>query len=91
MAAADMYNVASLKEECEHYLSKEVAAENAITYLMLSQLYDAKELYKASLNCMRRNVKTVRSSQDWLNLLKNNLELGLVAMQFNMVKKSVDG
>ena len=87
MAAADMYNVAHLKEECDLYLSKNVALEEATNYLILAHLHDAKELYKASLNCMRRNSEAIVASQDWVHLLKTHLELGLVAMQF-MIKKS---
>ena len=86
MAAADMYNIASLKDECEQYLSKNVTVENATTYLILAHFHDAKRLYKATLNYMQQNSEAICARPDWRNLLKDHLELGFDAMQF-IVKK----
>ena len=88
LVAADMYNVDSLKDECDLYLSKHVTLEEATGCLILSHLYNAKRLHQATLNFMQRNSEVICSRSDWMSLLKEYPELGFVAMQF-MVKKNV--
>ena len=86
MVAADMYNVATLKEECEQYLSRNVTLEEATNYLILSHLHGAKKLYEATLNFMQQHAETICSRPDWMSLIKNYPELGFDAMKF-IVKK----
>ena len=82
MLAAGMYDVASLKDECELYLCKNLTVENAISYLILAHLHDAKRLYKDTLNYMQKNCEAICTRQDWKNLLKDHIDLGFDATQY---------
>ena len=82
MVAAGMYDVASLKDECELYLSKHLSVENATSYLILAHFHDANRLHKATLKYMQRNYEAICTRQDWKNLLKDHLDLGIQATQF---------
>ena len=61
--AADMYNAASLKDECVQYLSEHVTVENATT------------LYKSTINYMQQNAEAIYARPDWKKLLRDFLNL----------------
>lgn len=88
--AADMYNIALLKRECEKCLTQNITVENATTYLIFAHLYNANELHKATLNYMQKNSEAICSRPDWMSLYKNYPKLGFVAMQFMVKKNNVD-
>ncbi len=88
LVAADKYDVGSLKDECAHFLSRNVTMETAAKYLLLSHLHNSAELHESTLDFMSRNAEAVCCRKDWMELIKNYPELSFIAVQ-RMVKKSL--
>ena len=81
LIAADKYNVASLKEECELYFSRILTVENAIQYLIFASLHSAPELKESVLDFMAKNIKIICSREEWRELIKINQDLFFEATQ----------
>ena len=87
LVAADMYNVDSLKEECEKCLAKNVTLEKATNYLILSYQHNAEKLLKATLKYMHHNSEAICNRPDWKSVIDTYPDLCFIAVQF-MVKKN---
>lgn len=81
LVAANKYAVESLREECGLYLSQLLSVENAINFLVFSHLHNSENLYKATLNFMAKNGKSICSRKEWLAVIKEYPELSFAAMQ----------
>ncbi len=86
LVAADKYGVDSLKDECSQFLSRNVALENSVQYLVLSHLHNSAELHEKTLDFLSRNAEAVCCRKDWMEVIKNYPELSFTAMQ-RMAKK----
>jgi len=85
LAAADMYGVESLKEECASVLTKNLKVENAIETLILAHLHSIPHLLQESLSFMATRGKAIISrTEDWMYLMKNYPELSFKANQLMM-------
>ena len=81
LIAADKYDVASLKEECELFFSRILTVENAIQYLIYASLHNAPELKESVLDFMAKNIKIICSREEWRELIKINQDLFFEATQ----------
>ena len=81
LIAADKYDVALLKEECELHFSRTLAVENAKNYLVFADLYNANNLKISVLDFMEKNTKAIFSREDWRELMEIDPELFFQATQ----------
>lgn len=65
MIIADKYNVQSLREQCERYVSSKVDQTNAIPSLIESHLYNFKLLKNSALTVINRHLTDISHSDDF--------------------------
>lgn len=86
LAAADKYDVHSLKEDCGRYLSTTITLENAVLNLVASHLYNVQELLEIATDFLSKNAEAISVRQDWADMLKKYPDLGFMAVQRMVVK-----
>ena len=63
--AANMYQLDSLKAFCGEVLISSLVPDNALSLLLLGDMYSAEELKKLALAMVINNLKTIRRSDEW--------------------------
>jgi hypothetical protein len=83
-AAADKYDIESLKEECEFHLSKNLTVYNITRYLVLAHRHNSPKLHELTLDFIAENAaQTVcsRKKTDWMEIMKGDPELAFQVME----------
>ena len=70
LSAADMYNMADLKELCEKSMCEQIRVENVISVLLFAQARFSKKLKMKCIRFITKNVKAVTHSDDWNELAR---------------------
>ena len=66
--AADMYQLDSLKAYCGDVLIPSLVPDNALSLLLLGDMYSAEKLKKHALDMVVNNLKTIRRSDEWKDI-----------------------
>lgn len=69
LALADRYALHRLKALCEEELAASVDLDNALDVLATADLYDAREVRDAALQCVCSNIHRVLASDAWSRLV----------------------
>lgn len=78
-AAADIYNVQDLKNECARFLLTCVRLDNAINLMAWAHLHSVDKLKEAALTFVALHGKEICQLDDWERLIKNYPDLCLLA------------
>ena len=70
--AADKYDIKDLKEICEDELRMKLCVDNAIRFLILSDLHRATKLKKKSISFINQNAVEVMKKPAWDDLMKTH-------------------
>ena len=73
--AADKYDIKDLKEICEDELRMKLCVDNAIRFLILSDLHRATKLKKKSISVINQNAVEVMKKPAWKDLIKTHPDL----------------
>ena len=65
LVAADRYQLERLKSSCQEILIDSLDVENCISFLTLSDIYNALNLRRAALKYVTKNMTSISSSCDW--------------------------
>ena len=71
LMAAEKYQLEQLKNICLEKLCCNLDAKNCLNYLILGDLYQARNLRKAALQFITSNMENVFKSKDWKERLKD--------------------
>lgn len=73
MAAADKYDLPSLKRKCEVQLTRDLSVDSAATTALLAVLHSCPALESAAVDFVARHPE-VMTSEGWINVLRANPE-----------------
>ena len=73
--AADKYDIKDLKEICEDELRMKLRVDNAIRFLIFSDLHRATKLKKKSISVINQNAVEVMKKPAWKDLIKTHPDL----------------
>ena len=73
--AANMYQLDSLKAFCGDILISSLVPDNALSLLLLGDMYNAEEMKKLALAMVIDNLKTIRRSDEWKDCIKKRPDL----------------
>ncbi|GFY56061.1 hypothetical protein TNIN_348821 [Trichonephila inaurata madagascariensis] len=73
-AAADKYEILSLKSECSSFLKDNLSSDNALDLLILSDMHHDEDL-KSSTEKFILNHRGIFKTNEWKLLMKTNLQL----------------
>ena len=65
LVAADRYQLEQLKTSCQEILISSLDAKNCISFLILSDKYNAMRLKKAAIKFATENLSSISSTCDW--------------------------
>ena len=82
LAAAEKYQIDSLKDECEEYLSCNVTTENITECLLLAHYHCAQKLLDTSLKHLADNKEEVWSRPEWKALGQEHSDVFFMATQW---------
>ena len=68
LAAADKYQLESLKDICQYKIRSVLGAENAIEFLILGEMYQANKLKDAALMEVAYNMPQIAGTEDYKRL-----------------------
>ena len=75
LEAANMYQLDSLKAFCGEVLISSLVPDNALSLLLLGDMYSAEELKKLALAMVIDNLKTIRRSDEWKDCIKERPDI----------------
>ena len=85
LAAADTYQLVSLKKKCENFLVGNLSMENAVRYLALADLHSAGDLRSCAVHFIATNFhKFVSENVGW-NMLVDSLKVEILLSTINPV------
>ena len=73
--AANMYQLDSLKAFCGDILISTLVPDNALSLLLLGDMYNAEELKKLAMAMVINNLKTIRRSDEWKDCIKKRPDI----------------
>ena len=79
--AANMYQLDSLKACCGDILISYLVPDNALSLLLLGDMYSAQELKKHALDTVVNNLKTIRRSDEWKDCIKERPAISAVIIE----------
>ncbi|GIY32285.1 speckle-type POZ protein [Caerostris extrusa] len=79
-AAADKYQIPSLKDECSSFLKANLDAANACDALMLADLHQDEHLKSATSEFILKHDKEIFKSDEWKRLIQINGQLAFETM-----------
>ncbi|GFU18287.1 TD and POZ domain-containing protein 5 [Trichonephila clavipes] len=82
-AAADKYDVASLRNKCSAILQAKLSPTNACQILSLADMHQDKVLKKTIQKYLLKQGKIIFSSEEWKSLMDTNLRLAAETMHIN--------
>ena len=82
LAAAEKYQIDSLKDECEEYLSCNVTTENITECLLLAHYHCAQKLLDTSLKHLADHKEEVWSRPEWKALGQEHSDVFFMATQW---------
>ncbi|GFS73684.1 speckle-type POZ protein [Trichonephila clavipes] len=85
-AAADKYDVASLRSKCTAILQSKLSPTNACQILSLADMHEYKALKKTIQKYILKQGLTIFSSEEWKSLMDANLRLAAETMHINWNK-----
>ena len=68
LAAADKYELGTLKEICEDKLCSDLKNDNAVEYLILGDMYQAPKLREKSLRKVATNMASIANTEAYKSL-----------------------
>ncbi|GIY26994.1 TD and POZ domain-containing protein 1 [Caerostris extrusa] len=79
-AAADKYQILSLKDECSSFLKANLDAANACEALMIADLHRDEHLKSATSEFILKHDKEIFKSDEWKRLIQTNGQLAFQTM-----------
>ncbi|GFT47280.1 speckle-type POZ protein [Trichonephila clavipes] len=79
-AAADKYEIVSLKNKCSSFLIQNLCPNNVCDVLVLADMHGDSDLKTAAQNYTRRHEEDVYPSEEWNVFAKNNSTLAVETM-----------
>ncbi|GIY22808.1 hypothetical protein CEXT_285101 [Caerostris extrusa] len=70
-AAADKYQILSLKDECSFFLKANLDAANACEALMIADLHHDEHLKSTTSEFILKHAKEIFKSDEWIRLIQN--------------------
>jgi speckle-type POZ protein len=80
-AAADKYDIETLKSECIDVLLKKLDISNAIEMLLWSHLHFVPKLFEFAMKCLVQNRREICLRPKWLDFVKNHPVLSVLVTQ----------
>lgn len=77
LSAADKYQLDSLKNLCEHYLSSTLSIDTASRLLLLADTHQAKQLKCQCIDYITDHIAKVKLTDSWKTVTKARPELGI--------------
>jgi len=88
LSAADKYDIKDLKEECCQSLSANLAVDQVVDVLVLSDLHKANDLKATAIAFLLAHKEEVFSQPDWKNKLKGHPDLLLEVLESSVETRS---
>ncbi|GBO24480.1 TD and POZ domain-containing protein 4 [Araneus ventricosus] len=85
--AADMYQILDLRNKCSVFLRGELSRFNACDVLVLADVYQDKDLKTDVQNFIVKEGKNIFTSDEWKDLIKENIQLAADTMLFKCVRE----
>ncbi|GFR30513.1 TD and POZ domain-containing protein 5 [Trichonephila clavata] len=85
-AAADKYDIASLRNKCTAILQVKLSPTNACQILSLADTHQDKTLKKTVQDYITVQGKTIFNSEEWKNLMDTNIRLAAETLHLNWNK-----
>ncbi|GIY86268.1 TD and POZ domain-containing protein 1 [Caerostris darwini] len=79
-AAADKYQILSLKDECSSFLKANLDAANACDALMIADLHHDEHLKLATSEFILKHDKKIFNSDEWKRVIRTNGQLAAEVM-----------
>jgi speckle-type POZ protein len=88
LVAANKYDIQDLRDICAKELRKKLTVENAVDFLLFSDLHQANDLKDGAIRFIIRNAKTVKKPPYWSDLPRThpNLILELTSKAIEYMK-----
>ncbi|KAL7286064.1 hypothetical protein TKK_0019672 [Trichogramma kaykai] len=83
LMASDKYQIEDLKTLCENYLYQSINCDNCIKIINLADLYKIDSLKFLAKITIARNIKTISTSKDFIELGKTNYDLLLEIVRYS--------
>ena len=75
LVAAKKYDIRELKEICAKEMVKQLTVDNAVRFLVLSDLHQAEDLKNGAMHFINKNAPAVMKTPSWSALTKNHYHL----------------
>ncbi|CAL1282226.1 unnamed protein product [Larinioides sclopetarius] len=85
--ASDKYDIASLKQRCSSFMTRNLCPANVCDVLVLADLHQDKNLESSALEYVLTNDEEVFHSEEWNMFMKNYSSLAAQVMYLKFTKK----
>ena len=75
LVAAKKYDIRELKEICAKEMVKQLTVDNAVRFLVLSDLHGAEDLKDGAMRFINKNAPAVKKTPSWINFPKSDQHL----------------
>lgn len=75
MAAADKYDLDTLKTMCAEFMSANLSIKTALISLKAADLYDMKDLKSETIQFIKCNLNQVKEASNWMDIVTTDRQL----------------